>query len=90
MGFSTVVGSRGSTDLARDARGFAVKFYSQDEEGVIISRDALDGKVASEFIKALAQHRHWSREPKDLVPRQAVARSAKRHGLVPGNITGQR
>lgn len=30
--FSTVVGSRGSTDLARDVRGFAVKFYT--EEGV--------------------------------------------------------
>jgi catalase len=29
---STVVGSRGSTDLARDVRGFAVKFYT--EEGV--------------------------------------------------------
>jgi catalase len=30
--FSTVAGSRGSTDLARDARGFAVKFYT--EEGI--------------------------------------------------------
>lgn len=28
--FSTVAGSRGSTDLARDARGFAVKFYTED------------------------------------------------------------
>ena len=28
--FSTVQGSRGSTDLARDVRGFAVKFYTQD------------------------------------------------------------
>ena len=28
--FSTVTGSRGSTDLARDARGFAVKFYTQE------------------------------------------------------------
>src|SRR5215217_5543344 len=28
--FSTVVGSRGSTDLARDVRGFAVKFYTQE------------------------------------------------------------
>jgi len=28
--FSTVVGSRGSSDLARDARGFAVKFYTQE------------------------------------------------------------
>jgi len=27
--FSTVAGSRGSTDLARDVRGFAVKFYTQ-------------------------------------------------------------
>jgi len=30
--FSTVAGSRGSTDLARDVRGFAVKFYT--DEGV--------------------------------------------------------
>ncbi len=30
--FSTVVGERGSTDLARDVRGFAVKFYT--EEGI--------------------------------------------------------
>lgn len=28
--FSTVAGSRGSTDLARDVRGFAVKMYTQD------------------------------------------------------------
>ncbi|CAL1519828.1 catalase [Chitinophaga sp. MM2321] len=28
--FSTVAGSRGSTDLARDARGFAVKFYTDE------------------------------------------------------------
>jgi catalase len=30
--FSTVVGSRGSPDLARDVRGFAVKFYT--DEGI--------------------------------------------------------
>ncbi len=30
--FSTVQGSRGSTDMARDIRGFAVKFYT--EEGI--------------------------------------------------------
>ena len=30
--FSTVAGSRGSADLARDARGFAVKFYT--DEGI--------------------------------------------------------
>ena len=28
--FSTVAGSRGSTDLARDVRGFAVKFYTKE------------------------------------------------------------
>lgn len=28
--FSTVAGSRGSTDLARDVRGFSVKFYTED------------------------------------------------------------
>ncbi|MCH7410597.1 catalase [Belliella sp. DSM 111904] len=28
--FSTVVGSKGSSDLARDARGFAVKFYTKE------------------------------------------------------------
>jgi len=28
--FSTVVGNRGSFDLARDVRGFAVKFYTQE------------------------------------------------------------
>src|ERR1700729_4496546 len=30
--FSTVAGSRGSTDCARDVRGFAVKFYT--DEGI--------------------------------------------------------
>ena len=30
MRFSTVAGSRGSSDLARDVRGFAVKFYTEE------------------------------------------------------------
>jgi len=30
--FSTVAGSRGSTDLARDVRGFAVKFYTEERK----------------------------------------------------------
>jgi catalase len=34
------------------------------EEGVIISGDDQAGKIASVFIKAMAQHRHWSREKK--------------------------
>jgi catalase len=36
--------------------------------GVIIGRDAQAGKVATEFIKAIAQHRNWSRETEDQVP----------------------
>jgi catalase len=38
------------------------------EEGVVTGQDAQAGKVASEFIKAIAAHRHWSREKKDQVP----------------------
>jgi catalase len=38
------------------------------DEGVIIGRDAEVGNVAAEFIHAIAQHRHWSREMKDQVP----------------------
>jgi len=38
------------------------------DEGVVISRDAAPAKVIAEFIKAIAQHRHWSREQHDHVP----------------------
>jgi catalase len=44
--FSTVAGSRGSTDLARDARGFAVKFYT--EEGVF---DLVGNNIPVFFIQ---------------------------------------
>jgi catalase len=40
----------------------------QLDEGVIIGRDLRADDVAEEFIKAIAQHRHWSREMKDAVP----------------------
>lgn len=43
---------------------------------MIIGRDALDGKLAPEFIKAIAQHRHWSREPKDPGPAKRLERGA--------------
>jgi hypothetical protein len=33
--------------------------------GVMIGPDAQPGKIATAFIKAIAQHRHWSREMKD-------------------------
>src|SRR5215211_4944880 len=44
--FSTVVGSRGATDLARDVRGFAVKFYT--EEG---NYDLVGNNIPVFFIK---------------------------------------
>ena len=34
------------------------------EEGVIIGGQDQSGNIASEFIKAMAKHRHWSREKK--------------------------
>lgn len=33
--FSTVAGNKGSGDLARDVRGFAVKFYTSKEIGIL-------------------------------------------------------
>ena len=44
--FSTVVGSRGSADLARDVRGFAVKFYT--DEGVF---DLVGNNIPVFFIQ---------------------------------------
>jgi len=44
--FSTVVGSRGSSDLARDVRGFAVKFYT--DEGVF---DLVGNNIPVFFIQ---------------------------------------
>ena len=38
------------------------------DEGVVTGEDAQAGKAAAEFIKAIAQHRHWSREAKPQVP----------------------
>ena len=37
--FSTVVGERGSSDLARDVRGFAVKFYTEDGNWDIVGNN---------------------------------------------------
>lgn len=44
--FSTVAGSRGSSDLARDVRGFAVKFYT--EEGIF---DLVGNNIPIFFIQ---------------------------------------
>ncbi|KXV79831.1 catalase, partial [Acetobacter malorum] len=37
--FSTVAGSKGSTDLARDARGFAVKLYTKEGNWDIVGNN---------------------------------------------------
>ena len=44
--FSTVAGSRGSSDLARDVRGFATKFYT--EEGIV---DLVGNNIPVFFIQ---------------------------------------
>lgn len=44
--FSTVAGSKGSTDLARDVRGFAVKFYT--DEGIF---DLVGNNIPVFFIQ---------------------------------------
>ncbi|HLP16625.1 MAG TPA: catalase [Bacteroidota bacterium] len=48
--FSTVAGSRGSSDLARDVRGFAVKFYT--EEG---NYDLVGNNIPVFFIQDAAK-----------------------------------
>ena len=45
--FSTVAGERGSTDTARDVRGFAVKFYT--DEG---NFDLVGNNIPPEFVPA--------------------------------------
>src|ERR1700744_4588773 len=37
--FSTVAGSRGSSDLARDVRGFAVKFYTEEGNNDLVGNN---------------------------------------------------
>ncbi|MCA1634526.1 MAG: hypothetical protein LC802_12735 [Acidobacteria bacterium] len=49
-----------------DVKGSGGKVVS--DEGVVTGQDAQAGKAAAEFIKAIAQHRHWSREAKAQVP----------------------
>ena len=44
------------------------KGNASEDGGVVIGSDAQAGKVATEFIKAIAQHRNWSRETKSQVP----------------------
>ena len=70
--FSTVVGSRGSTDLARDARGFATKFYTQ--EGVY---DLVGNNIPVFFIQDAMKFPDLVHavkpEPHDEMPQAAAA-----------------
>jgi len=70
--FSTVVGSRGSTDLARDVRGFAVKFYT--EEG---NYDLVGNNIPVFFIQDATKFPdlvHAAKpEPHNEIPQAATA-----------------
>src|SRR5690606_41621954 len=52
--FSTVQGSRGSTDLPRDVRGFAVKFRSEEHTSELQSRENLVCRLLLEKKKTTA------------------------------------
>ena len=69
--FSTVAGSRGSTDLARDVRGFAVKFYTEEGNFDIVattSRLFYSGRdEVSDLVHAVKP------EPHNEIPQAASA-----------------
>jgi catalase len=70
--FSTVAGSRGSGDLARDVRGFAVKFYT--DEGVF---DLVGNNIAVFFIQDAVKFPDFIHavkpEPNNEIPQAASA-----------------
>jgi catalase len=70
--FSTVAGSRGSTDLARDVRGFSVKFYT--EEG---NYDLVGNNIPVFFIQDAIKFPDLIHavkpEPKNEIPQAASA-----------------
>lgn len=70
--FSTVAGSRGSTDLARDIRGFAVKFYTNEGIYDLVGNNAApffiqDAIKFPDFIHAVKP------EPRDEMPQASSA-----------------
>jgi len=62
--FSTVAGNKGSSDLARDVRGFATKFYTREGNWDLVGnnipvffiQDAIWPRQASIAEKAAAAH----------------------------------
>jgi catalase len=59
---ASAIGAEKNTEAAGNGKQVAA------EEGVVVSREGAAGKVATEFIKAIAQHRYWSRELNDQTP----------------------
>src|SRR4029077_6827104 len=70
--FSTVAGSRGSADLARDVRGFAVKFYT--DEGIF---DLVGNNIPVFFIQDAIKFPDFIHavkpEPNNEIPQAASA-----------------
>jgi catalase len=70
--FSTVAGSRGSSDLARDVRGFAVKFYT--DEGIF---DLVGNNIPVFFIQDAIKFPDFIHavkpEPNNEIPQAASA-----------------
>jgi len=72
----TIAATGAGVDLLRTSYLGADKLFEPNaegdqriaDEGVIISRHAQSSNVVEAFIKAIAQHRHWSREMKAQVP----------------------
>ncbi len=61
--FSTVAGSRGSTDLARDVRGFAVKFYTEEGNFDLVGNNMpvffiQDAQKFPDFVHAVKPEPH--------------------------------
>jgi len=61
--FSTVVGNKGSADLARDVRGFAVKFYTQDGNWDLVGNNipvffVQDAMKFPDLVHAVKQEPH--------------------------------
>ena len=70
--FSTVAGSRGSSDLARDVRGFAVKFYTEEGNFDLVGNNMpvffiQDAHKFPDFIHAVKP------EPDNEIPQAASA-----------------
>src|SRR4029077_8261060 len=64
-GGAELVRACGSTNGAKNSER---KEAAENDEGIIIAGDDKTGKIAGEFIKAIAQHRHWNREEKIHAP----------------------